>query len=49
MAQEYPNYKDFPFGCLAKHVALQDVNIVGVYSKNTHQEAQQVENFQIKF
>jgi hypothetical protein len=31
MLVEYPIYKNLPFGCLAKHVALQDVSATGVH------------------
>jgi hypothetical protein len=49
MVVEYPIYKNLPFGCLAKHVALHDASATGVHLIIYHQEAQQVTNFQIKF
>ena len=44
MAQEHPILKSLPFGCLAKHVALQVMSAIGVCLKITLKEAQQVRN-----
>jgi len=46
---EYPISKSLRFECSAKHVVHPDVSTIGVYLKNTHQEAQQVKKIQIKY